>query len=339
LFYSYPNPAISNLTGKYLYQSSGLNLVELQGRYFSNAKPNLVKLRTGSSLCVLTDWKSDTAMICRQSPSLGKIRSLALTVERSNVAEFNLAWALSFVPILAVQSDYVLVNESTGCSVVKFGGAGYGIRDYSIRLRSLVGQCTADAMIWTSNTQISAKFVPSHRENPGLTLTIVDVVSKFNYSLAPMGIPIAITSCTSQNVPTTGSLHLALTGAALGQFCASLTASLGGTGCQATNWVSDSFLTSKVSAGLRDAFSIELIATASQTRGNSIPISYNSPTVNSSASLFFNNSDLCAFNESNSSICATGRLLQLLDCSSGYGTYSLMPKIQLSIKQSHFRSH
>ena len=58
-------------------------------------------------------------------------------------------------------------------------------------------------------------------------------------------------------------------------------------------------------------------------------LEYDAPTVNGSADVFQNNSELCLFNSSG---CAPGRLIQFLHASSGFGT-SALPQLQLSVVQ------
>ena len=58
-------------------------------------------------------------------------------------------------------------------------------------------------------------------------------------------------------------------------------------------------------------------------------LEYDAPTVNGSADIFQNNSEVCLFNSSG---CAPGRLIRFVHASSGFGT-SALPQLQVSVAQ------
>jgi hypothetical protein len=277
--FSYPDPILATTSGVDAYLSSGSARVQLTGRYFSNTD-SLPRARVGRSICVATRWQSDTAVTCMQWPSIGSIRSLALSVEKSAVAITN-------VSFLCVTAQNGIVNSSstsatTSASLITVAGAGFGLWDSSLRSR-MTWSSSADATVWLSNTQISSRLLPFMRER----LYVVISAAGVNGNLSAVSVPNAVikisafsrsnstnTAITAEfmdqmTVASSGSNIVFVTGTNLGSGTDnSVCVKLSLTSCEYSNWFSDSIIKSKSPWGSR-VYASTLVVSTDLNRGNS----------------------------------------------------------------------
>ena len=275
--YSYPDPVIKSASGAVAYLSSGDTRVQLVGSYFSNTNSN-PRARMGLSVCVVTLWLSDTSLTCTQSPSLGSIRSFALTVERSAVAQFNSS--LAFLPTQNGIINCSSVTALTASSLVTIVGAGFGVWDSSVRTR-MTSLSLADATAWLCDTRISTKLLPLVRNSSGVIISLLRVVSNLSAVSVPERL-IRIIACNSSKqgevaapidqltIASSGSnvvfvVAMNLGSAADNSVRVKLTLSSG----QYSAWSSDSIIQSKSPWGFRTQ-TPELIVSMELSRGNSL---------------------------------------------------------------------
>ncbi len=326
--YSYPDPSINNITGVAAYSASCSLKVMLIGRFFSNTD-STSRARVGISTCTITRWNSDTTVSCTRSPSLGSIRSFALTLDKSAVAAFNSSFVCFLAPIISGNiTSMVAITASWLVSVV---GKGFGAWDSSARLRLSRRHSSASTTLWTCDTHISAKVRIFYRDGPGAVISLASIVNNISSVQIPEGLSPKVSANTNPNIPSTGAAVIMSTGAGFGLYMASMRASIGSTDCQQSNWISDSFIHCKSSSGLGSSISISLAATFATAKitSGSVLVSYDVPVVNTSADIVVNNSIACFFDSSG---CVPGRLFRLVYASSGFGT-SVLPQLQLSVVQ------
>jgi hypothetical protein len=326
--YSYPDPVVAETNSGAAYSSSGSFKLQLLGRYFSNANSD-PRVRTGYSACAATRWSSDTAVSCTQVPSLGQMRALVLTLERSALANFNMNSNFFHEQVVSSSSAHAL--SATAASSVTLFGAGFGVRSDTPRLRVWDVLSSAVASKWLCDTLVLTKVAFSNLNTPGLTISIALVTHDFTALKFPELWPPNITACRSFNFPTTGAAVLQLTGSAFGLRMASMKTSIGGSFCLESRWISDSSVYCKTAAGLQLPF-LTIAATSSRlwsNRSSGVYPSIDSPVVNGSARVISENADVCFFNSSG---CETGRLIQLVQSASGFGT-CLFPQRQLNVVQ------
>jgi hypothetical protein len=340
--YSYPDPAVNNVSGPPRYISSGFTKVDLVGQYFSNARPTAFNARMGVTTCAKTFWYSHTTVTCIQSPSHGAIYDFALTIDRSAVATFrSLAQYSAVAAVSNISIEGSTLSALTSSTVISVWGAGFGMRDFSVRLRLTVGSSGSAAMLWLSNSQISAK-IPLVVRNPGIQISLAHLVKLPAFPFSALMHSPTISTCNRTNVPSTGAAIISVTGLGFGLYSVSMRSSLRGSGSQATRWTSFTVVQLKAPSGVRVMSSPLLLATVANVQsgsfGANIQLAYNAPVVNVSAKLMANNSEECAFkspspNSSsfNSSSCEAGHLFQMVQGSSGFGCDSF--STSLSVKQ------
>jgi hypothetical protein len=326
--YSYPDPVVTETNAGAAYSSSGSFKLQLLGRYFSNANSD-PRVRTGYSACAATRWSSDTAVFCTQAPSLGHMRALVLTLERSAVANFNIN--SNFFHEQAVSGSSAHALSATAASRVTLFGAGFGVRSDTPHLRLWgVVSSSAVASNWLCDSLVLTK-VAFCKPNTGLTISIASVAHNFTALKLPELWSPNITACKNFNFPTTGAAVFQLTGSAFGLRMTSMKTSIGGSSCLESRWISDSSVCCKTAAGLQLP-SLTIAATSSRlwsNRSSGVYPSIDSPVVNGSAFVISENADVCFFNSSG---CETGRLIQLVQSTSGFGT-CLFPLRQLNVVQ------
>jgi hypothetical protein len=231
----------------------------------------------GLSVCAVTQWLSDTSLTCTQSPSLGSIRSFALTVERSAVGQFNSSF--SFLPTQNGIGNCASVSALTAASLVTIVGAGFGVWDSSVRAR-MTSLSMADATVWLCDTRISTKLLLSVRNSPGVTVSLLRVVSNLSAVSVPVRL-VRITACNSSNqgaaatrmdqltVASSGSNLIFVTGISLGAVSDnSIRVKLSLSSGQYSAWSSDSIVRSKTPWGFR-AQTPQLMVSMDLTSGNS----------------------------------------------------------------------
>ncbi len=347
--YSYPDPVVTHTNDTLRnYIPTGTTSINLFGRYFSNSA-STHRVRVGLTVCSASLWYSDTAVTSRQLPSLQDIRAFALTIDRSAVAHFTSK--VSFVPSISAFSNSTEENTlfaSTAATAISLVGSGFGVWGFSARFRLPVGMSSAEAVFWRSNTHISSKVAPRGK-NPGIHISLGRLVYADTIIWAKGIFPI-INSYHRFNIPSTGAIAISVTGSSYGLYSVSARSSLRGSASQETFWTADSIIRSKMPSGLRftsgSHLAISAVRQVSITYVSEPKLVYNFPTVNSSASLLSNGTALfspnqagnCIFNDSASSMCATGHLFQMISSSSGYGIHNAAPSMAIQIVQGQGRS-
>ncbi len=324
--YSYPDPILTGAIIANSFSASGNTIMQLQGRFFSNSNSN-PRARAGFTSCYSTRWLSDTAMTCNQSPSLGVIRNLAVTIENSDVA--GIFVVVSTTPIGLVNQTYMSVASTA--SSVTVHGSGLGVWDSSVRLRHFNSLSSAAATMWLCDTRISTKVFPFVSKILTFKLSLVSVAYNVS-SLSRPEFQSSIITFTKFNVPSTGSVIVIATGAAFGLHAASSKASMGGSCCTESRWASHSSVSCKTPSGFpMHSNSLPIFATSSGTSTYVIglSLSFDTPAVNRSADAVSDNSNTCFFNSSG---CVPGKLFQLVHSASGFGTCAL-PLRQLTLVQ------
>ena len=246
--YSYPDPVVADTNAGASYSSSGSFKLQLLGRYFSNANSD-PRVRAEYSTCAATRWSSDTAVFCTQAPSLGHMRALVLTLERSAVANFNITSNFFHEQVVSGSSAHAL--SSTAASSVTLFGAGFGVRSDTPRLRVWGVLSSAVASKWLCDTLVLTKVAFSKPNTPGLTISIASVARNFTALKLPELWPPYITAWKNVNFPTTGAALFQLTGSAFGLRMESMQTSFGASASPASTWISDSAAVCKSSSGFK----------------------------------------------------------------------------------------
>jgi hypothetical protein len=232
----------------------------------------------GLSVCVVTQWLSDTSLTCTQSPSLGSIHSFVLTIETSAEAQLN--HPVAFLPSQNGIVNCSSVSVLTASSLVTIVGAGFGVWDSSVRTR-MTSLSLADATAWLCDTRISTKLLPSVRYSSGVIISLFRLVSNYSAVSVPEGL-VRIIACNSSKqrevaVPTgqltiasSGSNVVVVTAINLGSTADnSVRVKLSLSSGQYSAWSSDSIIRSKSPWGFRTQ-TPELIVSTDLSRGNSL---------------------------------------------------------------------
>lgn len=257
--YSYPDPALMNVSGASEYVSSGSTKVQLVGRYYSNANP-CPRARMGFTVCAGTRWQSDTALTCIQAPAVGIVHNFALTVEKSAVARLNSAEFV--VNRRNGLIDGALVFVMTAASCVTVIGAGFGNWDSSLHSR-IARFSSADVTVWRSDSQVVTKLLSVNRDSLSVAISISDAVKSIS-SVSMSDVTIGITACNSSMrekvsagiyqplVASSGSNLVAVIGNGFGSMAdKSLRVAFFQTSAQCSSWSSDSIVVNKSPWGFR----------------------------------------------------------------------------------------
>ncbi len=294
--YSYPDPALMNVSGASEYVSSGSTKVQLVGRYYSNANPS-PRARMGFSVCAGTRWQSDTALTCIQAPSTGIVYNFALTVENSAVA--RLSSTEFVVNRRSGLIDGALVFVMTSASCVTVIGTGFGTWDSSLHSRT-ARFSSADVTFWRSDSQIVTKLLSLNRDRLSVTISIADAVKSIS-SASVSDVAIRITACNSSIrekvsagidqplVASSGSNFVAVIGNGFGSMAdRSLHVTFFRTSAQCSSWSSDSIVVNKSPWGFR-AHNPELLISADLMKTNRANL-FNFRSSNSETLSIFNES-------------------------------------------------
>lgn len=337
--YSYPDPVMTNTSASAAYGASGSYAVQLVGRYFSNTNSSDPRARMGSSTCAATLWLSDTALTCVQSPSLGSIRIFAVSMQRSSVANFTSI--LPFAHEQSISANPVSNYAITAHSAVTLFGGGFALWDLSARVRLVngVSLSSSGSTIWCCESSLSTKVSVVTREVAGLVISLQSVARMLSVANLPELLPSTISNVEKFNVPSTGASVVRLAGARFGSYDASLKISMGMSRCLESRWTSDSSIQCKAPSGIPNLMnSSPLFATVfvAWSNGSGPSLSFDAPFVNGSADAISNNSVACFFNSFGA--CLSGRLIQFVNSSRGFGTSSFPPRTVKLVQGSQSKS-
>ena len=213
--------------------------------------------RFGSSSCESTQWVSETSMVGRVSHGTQGSRRVTFTA-----GEISGTMTDSLSIDSALMSVVIGANRAlTGSSSVTVAGSGLGLADYSGRMR--IGKTTCEASIWDSETSVKCLLGYSSAVKV-VGMTIVQRVGSVSPSWSVD--EALLSTLRRENRPGTGSAFVTVHGSNMGLVSHTGSTREGQTGCEASEWQSDTSLRCMVGHGAMGTRRV--VITTEQTRGS-----------------------------------------------------------------------
>eukprot|EP00960_Hanusia_phi_P058255 763832-Hanusia_phi.AAC.1 len=244
-----------------------------------------VAARVGETSCEVTTWMSESALLGKFSAGVHSSRTLVMT---SHGIQASHTESMTFdAPSV---SCIIFGTECVLCGQLTLAGLSFGSVD-STPIAKLSGM-QLDRTDWMSTTQVSGRLDLNSSRYVGAggsatVLTVSSLVGSTSSVLQYKSVPISTVS--PQNAPTTGATIITVTGGLFGRGFAffigidigisdfSMATRIGGTAQEATTWLSDSSLISRLPHGLTSGLDLTVsLATSKSTLA--YVLSYDKPT-------------------------------------------------------------
>ncbi len=199
-----------------------------------------VKTRMAFSDCAETSWVSVSSLTCKLASGSALVQTIAVSVHGQVGTDFT-AFTY-FRHILSMESPN---GKVTGGLSITLDGKFLGDVDYTPLLR--MGDTACDVTEWVSSVQVRCK-VPSSIFRPErIVLTLGPYCPpEFRSACEELWVPIVLLTI---NAPTVGAASLTINGLGFQTSDPTGHIFIGGTPCEASEWVSDVEVKCKVSAG------------------------------------------------------------------------------------------
>ena len=199
-----------------------------------------VRTRMGSTDCAETIWVSASSLTCKLASGLALVQDIAVSVDVQVGTE--LTAFTYFRHILSMESPN---GKVTGGLSITIDGKYLGDVDYTPLLR--MGDTACDATEWVSSLQVRCKVPGSIFRPEQIVLTLGPFCpSDYRSGCEEIWVPIVL---LTKNAPTIGAASLTINGLGFQTSDPTGHIFMGGTACEASEWVSDLEVKCKVSAG------------------------------------------------------------------------------------------
>jgi hypothetical protein len=199
-----------------------------------------VRGRIGFTTCAETIWLSVSSLTCKLAAGLALVPTIAVSVVVQ--VGTDLTAFTYFRRILSMESPN---GKVTGGLSITIDGKYLGDADYTPQIR--MGDTACDATEWISSVQVRCK-VPGSIFRPEQIVLTLGPYCPSNYRAAceELWVPIVL---LTKNAPTVGAASLTINGLGFQTSDPTGQIYIGGSACEASEWVSDLEVKCKVSAG------------------------------------------------------------------------------------------
>ena len=197
--------------------------------------------RVGGSACEKSMWTSDTAVQCQTKSGTGKTHRIAVTAAR---CVGTVSGVLSIdAPQLKIARNNLIVG--IGSSVILVASGLMSADSYTARGR--LGGTGCEASVWTSDSSLACRSAAGLGRSASASVTAGSQTGTVTEAASYDAPTIA---GGAANVASRGVDMLSVVGSNIGAASYSAKGRLGGTGCEASVWTSDSSLACRSAAGL-----------------------------------------------------------------------------------------
>ena len=201
------------------------------------------RAREGQTGCEATEWESETSMRCMVGHGARGTRRVVMTVgERGG--SVSQAWSIEAPGLSIIAKGNA---AGTGSTSVTVHGASMGLVSYTGRARE--GQTGCEATEWESETSMRCMVGHGARGTRRVVMTVGERGGSVSqaWSIEAPGLSIM----TRLNAAGTGSTSVTVHGASMGLVSYTGRAREGQTGCEATEWESETSMRCMVGHGAR----------------------------------------------------------------------------------------
>ncbi|KAJ1478100.1 hypothetical protein T484DRAFT_1818743, partial [Baffinella frigidus] len=228
---------------------SVISLLEIAGSSFARSDSSPVA-RLGGTTCEASAWLSDTAATCQPAAGGGFYQTVAATIN-PGVARY-VTEAVTFDAPSLSGSSATNGNPIAAEIIANVSGSGLASADHTPALR--LDPTAFASTEWGSDTSVRGLMPPGFGAQISVIVTAghrVDVAGTITNSFS-FDAGVVIRS-VQRNLPKTGAISVTIIGLTFGSFDFSMNARIGGTGTEASSWVSDSAVVARASSGRLEA--------------------------------------------------------------------------------------
>ena len=224
---------------------TGLYTTQFLGANYGLFNPEPANRLAGSA-CSVSDWASDSVLLCQVAPGIGVELNIAVTLSGKFSTKFNV-YTYDAPTVSSAQSSNSPARIPIGInSYLKLFGANFGVYLPS-SLSSKHGYTISPRTDWTSTTSVSVK-PPSGTGNAQDIIIVIHSQISTLSQVATYDRPL-MSGMVSTNGPGTGTSSVTMSGVNFAQYDSSIPFRVGGSGMEASFWVSDSSVMCQTSAG------------------------------------------------------------------------------------------
>jgi hypothetical protein len=270
--------------------STGTASMTVHGSSLSSAALTAMG-RMGQTGCEGTEWESETSVRCILGFGMRGTRRLAMTAgERGGSSSEAMSFDSETVSV-SLQRN----RAGTGSASMTVHGSGLGL--VSLTAMGRMGQTGCEGTEWESETSVRCLVGQGSRETRRLTLTSSALVGSMSeaYSLDARSLSLMRRS----NHGSTGTASVTVHGSSLGSAALTAMGRMGQTGCEGTEWESETSVRCLVGHGARgtrrvamtagdrsrsmsEAYSFDVTVASMTSRGNRAGTGLASVTVHGS---------------------------------------------------------
>ena len=222
--------------------TTGSASVTIAGQNFGLADFSAA-IRLGHTSCEATLWVGDSSIKCRTPQGIRGTRVISVT---AGIQAGTSTEVFSF-DIPSLSSLHPTNKASTGSASVTVQGAGFGLVDYSGGAR--LGLSACEATDWLSDSSVRCRVSSGVRGTRGVSVTVGERVGSVSEAYSFDAATLSVLRVG--NRAATGSASVTVQGAGFGLVDYSGGVRVGLSGCEASEWVSDSSVQCRVSSGVR----------------------------------------------------------------------------------------
>ena len=270
--FSYDEARITRLEAKN-GPASGRQSLTITGSNFGSFGLSVANALGGTN-CEASDWSSNTAVTCKNSPSILRGRNVivSLALGRDTLTE-----AFTYDKFIA-QSVFPLNSRTFGHGTLTVTGFGFGTVDFtpavSMRTYWIPGGTACLASRWMSDTTVLCK-LPSDTSADINVVVTLDRHIKTLQRVFSYDNPL-VTSTVPANVPHDGGTVVTITGFNFGASAYNPRAArLGDTACTNTEWQSDTSMSCMSQRGNSNL--LPTIVSVALVKDERLAFSYNNP--------------------------------------------------------------
>ena len=228
--------------------------------------------RSAATACEATEWISDTMLACRTKAGILDSEVYGKVVVTSGRMVGSLSGAAAYYgPVSAL---YPSNSNSRGGRVMVFG-LDFGLTDSTINIR-LTGSST-ESSAWLSYTAVACSCSSGISS---LVSSLIVTISRHKSTLSSSFSydHISLSSVQASNLKRWSSVGLSVIGVNIGGFGLSPRIRLGGSDSVLTSWISDTFVSCKLSPGFHE--NPQLVVTLARKQSTmSGCVSYDMPSI------------------------------------------------------------
>ena len=244
------------------YNAPGTGSVSLTvaGLNFGNLDPT-PRQRIDGSACEVTEWVADSTMRCKTAAGVGGTKYMTLTID------LQVAWTITEIISHDIPSLSVMRRTNragTGSASITVHGANFGHAAYTLIMR--MGHTSTERTTWESDTSVRAMISHGVRGTRRLSITAGIQVGTVTQSFSIDKPSISI--LRRENNPGTGSASVTVHGTNMGLVTFTARSRQGHSGCEATEWESETSVRCMVTHGARGTR--RLVMTVGERGGGSV---------------------------------------------------------------------